>query len=74
MEYHKLQSWTYFWSNEPDISVPFASTVTHGNRFAEILSHLHMNDNLLTPRVNTDRLYKLHSAIRKFEQLLYKAS
>ena len=59
MGYHKSPSWTRFWSNEPDLCVPFDSTVMPRNRFAEILSHLHVNDNLLMPRDNTDRLYKL---------------
>ena len=72
MEYHKLPSWIYFWSNEPDLSVPFASTVMHGNRFAEILSHLHVNDNLLMPRVNTDRLYKLYPLLESLKNCCIK--
>ena len=59
MRYHKLPSWTHFCSNELDLGVPFASTVMPRNRFAEILSHLHLNDNSLMLRDNTDCLYKL---------------
>ena len=33
------------------------------NWFAEILLHLHVNDNLLMPRDNTDHLYKLRPLI-----------
>ena len=36
MGYHKLPSWKHFWFNEPDLSVPFASTVIPRNWFAEI--------------------------------------
>ena len=50
MEYHKLPSWRHFWSNESDLNVPSASTVIPGNRFAETLSHLHVNDNWSMPR------------------------
>ena len=67
-----LPSWTHFWSNETDLSVPFASTVMPRNLFPEILSHLHVNDNLLMPRYNTDRLYKLHPLIESLNNLYVK--
>ena len=73
MEYHhKLPSWTYFWSNDPDHSVPLAPTAMPRNRFAEILSHLPVNDNLLLPRDNTDRLYKLRSLIESLKNRYVK--
>ena len=52
-----------FWSNKPDLCVPFASNAMPRNWFAEILLHLHVNDNLLMPRGNTDCLYILHQLI-----------
>ena len=72
MGYTKLPSWTHFWSNEPDLSVPFASTIMPRNRFAEILSHLHVNDNLLMSRDNTDRLYKLRPLIESLNNRYVK--
>ena len=72
MRYHKLPSWTHFSSNEPDLSVPFASIVMLRNRFMEILSHLDMNDNLLMPRYNTDRLYKLRPLIESLNNCYIK--
>ena len=42
----------------PFTSIFFPKIPRH--RFAEIFSHLHVNDNLIIPRDNTDRLYTLH--------------
>ena len=70
--YHGLPSWTHFWSNEPDLSVPFSSAVMPRNRFAEILSHLHAIDNLLMPRDKTDRLYKLRLLIQSLNNRYVK--
>ena len=72
MGYNKLPSWTHFWSNEPDLSVPFASTVMPRNLFPEILSHLHVNDNLLMSRYNIDRLYKLRPLIESLNNRYLK--
>lgn len=77
MGYHKLPSWTHYWSNEPDLSVPFVSSVLPRNRFAAILSNLHVNDNHAMPKDSTDHLYKLRPLIDNLNSqfaLLYNVS
>ena len=63
MSYHKLPSWTHFWNTDPDFNVPFVSAVMRRNRFGQILSNLHVNDNAATPDGNKDKLYKLRPLI-----------
>ena len=72
MGYNKLPSWTHFWSSQPDLGVPFAATVIPRNRFAEILSNLHVNDNLVMPKDNNDRLYKLRPLIKSLNNRYVK--
>ena len=57
MSYHKLPSWTDYWSNDPDMSVPFVASTMTRDRFGQILSNLHVNDD------NQDKLYKLRPLI-----------
>ena len=59
MGYHKFP----YWSQEPDLGVSFASTILSRNRFSEISSNLHVNDNLSLPKNNNDHLYELHSLL-----------
>ena len=33
MGYHELPSWKHYWNNDPDLSVPFVSTVLPRNPF-----------------------------------------
>lgn len=63
MAYHKLPSWTDYWKNEQDLSVPFVSTTMTRSRFGQILSNLHVNDNSSIPDGNKDKLYKLRPLI-----------
>ncbi len=63
MSYHKLPSWTDYWSNNSDMSIPFVSSVMTRDRFGQILSSLHVNDNATIPEGNQDKLYKLHPLI-----------
>ena len=44
------------------------------NRFAKILSHLHVNDNLLMSRDNTDHLYKMRALIESLNNRYVKLS
>ena len=69
MGFHRLPSWTYFWSNEPDFNVFFAPTVIPRNSLAEILSRLHVNDNFVMSKGNTDLLYKFHPLINSLNNL-----
>ena len=63
MSYHKLPSWTHYWNTDPDFNVPFVSAVMTRNRFGQILSNLHVNDNAAIPDGNKDKLYKLRPLI-----------
>ena len=63
MGYHELPSWTDYWSCDPNVSVPFASSALPRNRFFQILSNIHVNDNASVPNNNTDKLYKLRPFI-----------
>ena len=59
MGYHELPSWTHYWCGAPDLSVPYVSNALSRNRFAQILSNIHVNDNDAVPNGNTDKLYKI---------------
>ena len=63
MSYHKLPSWTHYWNSDHDLSVAFVSSVMTRDRFAQILSNLHVNDNAAIPDDNKDKLYKLRPLI-----------
>lgn len=63
MGYHELPSWKHYWNQDPDLSVPFISSVLSRNRFLQILSNIHLNDNNAMPEGNTDKLYKLRPLI-----------
>ena len=72
MEFHELSSLTDFWSCEPDLPVPFVSNVLPRNRFAQILSNIHVNDNAAIPNNNTDKLYKLRPMINQLNSNFVK--
>ena len=77
MAYHMLPSWTDYWKNDQDLCVPFISATRTRNRFAEILSNLHVNDNLSILEGNKDKLYKLRpltEAINNKYRKLYNVS
>ena len=63
MGYHQLPSWKDYWRNDQDLSVPFISDIMPRNRFLQILSNIHVNDNTAVPNGSTDRLYKLRPLI-----------
>ena len=65
MGLHELPSLTGFWSCEADLSVPFVSNALPRNRFAQILSNIHVNDNAAISNNNTDKLYKLRPMINQ---------
>ena len=71
MGYHKLPSWLDYWKCDPDLSVPFASSVM-SRRFGQILWNLHVNDNSTIPAENKDRLYKLRPLIPSLKENFVK--
>lgn len=63
MGYHNLPSYTHYWCEDPDVSVPFISNVMTRNRFSQILSNIHVNDN---KKLDTnDKLSKIRPLIAK---------
>jgi Transposase IS4 len=59
MGYHVLPNLSSYWCTDEDLCVPTVSKVMPKNRFYEVLSNIHLNDNSLIPRNNTDKLYKV---------------
>ena len=77
MGYYKLPSWLDYWKFDPDLSVPFASSVMSRLRFGQILWNLHVNDNCSIPAENKDKLNKLRPLITSLKEnyvKLYDAS
>ena len=72
MGFHELPSWTDFWSCEPDLSVPFVSNALPRNRFTQIFSNIHVNNNAEIPSNNNDILYTLRRVINQLNLNLVK--
>ena len=65
MGFHELPSWTDFWSCAPGLSVPFVSNALPRNLFAQILSNIHVSDNVAIPNNSPDKFYKLRLMINQ---------
>ncbi|KAG1693350.1 PiggyBac transposable element-derived protein 3 [Nymphon striatum] len=63
MGYHNLPSWRNYWSTAADLHVDIVKDTMSRNRFGEILSNLHANDNSIRPNECADKLYKLRPFI-----------
>lgn len=63
MGYHKLPSYRHYWSTAKDLHLQVISEVMSRDRFSEILSNIHVNDNTAIPANNKDKLYKLRPMI-----------
>ena len=72
MSYHCLPSLTCYWNNSQDLKIPLVSNAMSRNRFSQILSNLHLNDNATIQRDNTDKLYKLRPFIQKLNENFVK--
>ncbi|KAL3225327.1 hypothetical protein MRX96_025862 [Rhipicephalus microplus] len=60
-----------YWSTAPDLHDPFISKVMPVNRFGWLLSHLHLNDNILQPardHPNFDKLYKVRPLLTELSK------
>ncbi len=68
MGYHKLPSRTDYWKGDQDLTVPLVVSTMPRNRFGQILSNLHINENNSISANNTDKLYKLRPLISKMNQ------
>lgn len=64
-------SYRDYWSTAPDLHDPFISKVMPVNRFGWLLSHLHLNDNILQPardHPNFDKLYKVRPLLTELSK------
>nr|CAH7713910.1 unnamed protein product [Callosobruchus chinensis] len=68
MSYHQLPNWKHYWSRSPDLGLPIVTNAMSRNRFEQILSNLHCNDNTLLPANNRDKLYKLRPLITELNK------
>ena len=59
----KKPSVSLYWSTDEVIATPFFSDKMSRNRFEDISSYLHFNNNEEVPPDNEDRLYKLRTVI-----------
>lgn len=73
MGYHKLPSYKLYWSTSKDLNVPIISEAMSRDRFSEILSNIHVNDNLAIPVNNKDKLYKLRPMIESLNKRFAEA-
>ncbi|KAJ8931061.1 hypothetical protein NQ314_016090 [Rhamnusium bicolor] len=74
MGYHHLPSYKHYWSSAEDLDVPIVIRTMPRNRFQQILSFLHMNDNSTIPRGNKGKIYKIRpfvSSLNNQFDLLY---
>ncbi|XP_025196148.1 piggyBac transposable element-derived protein 3-like [Melanaphis sacchari] len=63
MGYNKLPSYKLYWNTSEDLHVRSISKAMSRDRFREILSNIHVNDNANLPNNNKDKLYKLRPMI-----------
>ncbi|XP_067141824.1 piggyBac transposable element-derived protein 3-like [Centruroides vittatus] len=61
--YHRLPQTRHYWCSDIDLCVPIVREVMTRERYKQILSNLHVNDNLSIPLDNKDRLYKIRPLI-----------
>ncbi|KAF2900929.1 hypothetical protein ILUMI_05252 [Ignelater luminosus] len=67
----KSPSYRDYWSADDDMNDPYISKLMTVNRFGWILSHLHLNDNVMMPireSANYDKLYKIRPYLDKLQR------
>ena len=72
MGYHRLPSMRDYWSQEPDLTVPFVANSMNRRRFEIIRKMLHFADNN-EENVSHDRAYKIRPLIRHFNDAFHTA-
>lgn len=72
MGYHRLPSMRDYWSQEPDLTVPFVANCMTRRRFEIIRKMLHLADNN-RENVTDDRAYKIRPLIRHFNEAFHTA-
>lgn len=68
-----MPSYKHYWSTAKDLHVQAVSEVMNRDRFSEILSNIHINDNTAIPVNNKDKLYKLRPMIDSLNQTFFDA-
>ena len=68
MGYHTLPSLRHYWSTDPHLGLPLVYHTMTRNRFASILSNLHINDNDQIPKDNKDKLIKVRPLISSLNE------
>lgn len=63
MGYHSLPSYKNYWSSAEDLGVPIVGRTMTRNRFQQILSLLHINDNTTIPAGNKDKIFKIRPLV-----------
>lgn len=63
MGYHQLPNLQSYWNTNRDLNVSLVSESMSRNRFQEILSYLHVNDNSLLSKDNKDKIYKVRPSL-----------
>ncbi|XP_023226159.1 piggyBac transposable element-derived protein 3-like [Centruroides sculpturatus] len=61
--YHCLPQTHHYWCSDIDLCIPIVREVMARERYKQILSNLHVNDNLSIPSDNKDKLYKIRPLI-----------
>ncbi|XP_023311304.1 piggyBac transposable element-derived protein 3-like [Anoplophora glabripennis] len=67
----KLPSFKDYWSSQEEMRDPFISSVISRDRFAWLLSNIHLNDNAVQPQKgeqNYDKLYKVRPLLSKLQE------
>ncbi|CAI6369783.1 unnamed protein product [Macrosiphum euphorbiae] len=73
MGYNKLPSYKLYWNTSEDLHVRSISKAMSRDRFLEILSNIHVNDNANLPNNNKDKLYKLRPMIDTLNKIFPEA-
>jgi hypothetical protein len=61
--YHRLPSQHLYWSHDKDFHIQLVSETMSRDRFLDILSNLHVNDNSQCPKNNSDKMFKIRPLI-----------
>lgn len=67
----QMPSYRDCWSSYPQLRDEYISNIMSLNRFSSLLSHLHLNDNSITPvkgQQHYDKLYKIRPFINKLRK------
>lgn len=70
--YHRLPQKRHYWCCDSDLGVPIVTQTMTRERYKQILSVIHLNDNLSIPDNNRDKLYKIRPLITTLNENFQK--